>query len=50
VVTWMEIRRVRGWSYGLWMVARQRAEEAERHDRLTLIEEETRKAAEQGLQ
>jgi hypothetical protein len=48
-VTWMEIRRVRGWGYGLWMVARQRAGKAERPDRLTLIEEEARKAAEQGL-
>ena len=46
----MELRRVHGWSYGMWTTARWRAKEVERHDQLTLIVEETGEAAKRGLQ
>ena len=49
VAAWMEQWHVRGWSYGVWMVARRRAREAERHDRLALIKEEAGEVAKQGL-
>ena len=39
-----------GWSYGVWMAARQRAREAERRDQIPLFAEEAGKAAEWGLQ
>ena len=37
-----------GWSYGVWTVARWRAGEVVQRDRLMLIEEEAREAAERG--
>jgi len=48
-VVWMELRCVRGWSYGVWMTVRQSAGEAVRHDQLTLIEKEAGDATERGL-
>ena len=45
----MELWRVRGWSYDVWMAARRNVVEATSRDRLTLIEKEAEEAAEQGL-
>ena len=49
-IVWMELQCVRGWSYGMWMVARWRARGVARRDRLMLIEEEAREVAKWGLQ
>ena len=46
----MELQRVQGWSYGVWTMARWRAREVERRDRLTWIVEEAGEAAEWVLQ